>query len=412
MQHLDDGYLQSWLDRDRSGITGEEAAEVEAHIAGCEACAARLADLEGTNERARSLLATAGPSRDAAPDFEDVVWRARRKAPSRGGGRSWMAAGWAASLVLAVGLGWLTHDLMRPGGAASDRAPAAEVEGSVAAADLPAVEAEVEVAREGEQAPATAPPPDTAVPEPEVVIAPTTFADAPAPAEDRAPLLVQGRVSGPDGRPLASAQVTIPGAPIGTLTGDDGTFTLSLPAEVLAADQDRPVALTAQLLGYRSLTREIELGTATSMSVDFRLEEAALALDEALVTGAVQAPTAETLRAREAGEPPALAREVWSPVPRDLAGAEAGFELLTVPGLPVLEIETGEVAGVHMVRVRQALDSGATLTLIQWRPGVEEVEPTLPQGQPVAMVERGEVRVTGAAPISLDSLRVLLQGVR
>jgi hypothetical protein len=455
MQHLDDGYLQSWLDRHRSGITRAEAAEVEAHVADCEVCAARLAELEGTSERVRSLLAAAGPGGDTAPDFEDVVRRARRHAPSRGGGRGWMAAGWAASLLLATGLGWMSHNLLGPGGGDEVSTPAAEAEAEMAAATEQAAatgdqaDAATEQAREAPEHGAAAPeqghapeqvasateqgateqareatdraraatlPLDTADAGAGVHIPPPTLADA-APTAERArepgSLLVKGHVRGLDGRPLASALIAIPGAPIRTVTGEDGTFALSVPVDAVGAAPEHPVALTAQLLGFRSATREIDPRTADSVSVDFLLEETTVQLDEVVITGqAVRGPVVGEFRVRQSQEQVGEAREVWVPASRERAEEGAGFELLTVPDLAVLEIELGQVGGVPAVRVRQALDSGATLTLVQWPVHGPEVEPTMPGGQAVLTMERGEVRLTGAAPLEVDSLRLVLGGVR
>ena len=427
MKHLDDGRLQSWLDRDRSGITEQEAMEVEDHVAGCRACAARLAELEETSEQARSLLAVAAPGREPVPDFDDVVRRSRRGGPRGTGGRWWMAAGWAASLVAALGLGWLSNDLLGPGTDA--RAPAAaDGEGAVAAVELPPLLAERAgvpatedpdaLAREGEPAAtvlaraeeeplrAEATPPAAADPDPDITIAPTTFEAALAatpPAEQPEPLRVHGRVRGPDGRPLAAVQVHVPGAGVGTLTGDDGTFSLLLPGDAVATDSPGSRALTARLIGFRSSTLEIDPHARDSVTVDFRLEPTALALDELVVAAAPRPPAARAALAEVEG-----AREVWVPVTRDRAQSAAGFAPLAVPDLPVLEIEVGEVEGQVAVRVRQALDSGAALTLVQLRAEGPAVAPTLPAGQPVATVRRGDVRVTGSAPIPADSLRALL----
>jgi hypothetical protein len=428
MQHLDDGRLQAWLDRDRSGISEAEAMEIEDHVASCQACAARLAELEGTSDQARSLLAVAGPSGVQAPDYEDVVRRSRRGRPSSRGGRWWMAAGWAASLVAALGLGWLSHDLIRLGPDARAPTAGADAERILTAVELPPAGAErvegppaeesgAEVAvrvreRAGpgqeptaaEQEVVEAPHPAIEEPGPEVLVVPADLADAAAlaePAEQPRSLRVHGQVRGEDGRPLASAQISVPGARVGTLTGEDGKFSLFLPAEVQVADSLRPLALTAQLLGFRSETLEIDPGGADSVSVDFRLEETALALDALVVSGAP--PAARATLAAEVS-----VREVWVPATRARAESEAGFAVLAVPELPVLEIELGRLEGTVAVRVRQALESGATLTLVQQRADGAAGEPTLPEGQPVATVRRGDLRVTGAAPIAVDSLRALL----
>ena len=347
MQHLDDAQLQAWLDRDRSGISQAEAAEVENHVGECEACAARLAELEATSTRARSLLAVAAPAAEGPPDFAEVVRRSRRRAPSGGGGRWWMAAGWAASLVVATGLGWLSHDLLRPGPEADTPSAVAEAERSVAAAPQP-VEVEPDAAAAAREA--------AADPDPEITVAPTTFADAAAPGQFEAEpesLRVQGQVRAEDGSPLASAQVTIQGSALGTMTGADGTFSLPVPADALA----EPAAPAA-----------VEMA------------------DES--------------------------REVWTPVTRTHAESQAGFAVLIVPELAIAEIELGEVRGAVAVRVRQALDSGATLTLVQQRADGSAGEPTLPAGQPAETVERHGLRITGSAPMVVDSLKALLGRVR
>jgi len=444
MQHLDDGRLQAWLDRDRSGISEAEAVEIEDHVADCEVCAARLAELDEMSGRVRSLLAVAAPGGKPAPDFDDVVRRSRRGRPTGGGGRRWMAAGWAASFVAAIGLGWLSHDLVRLGPAA--RAPAiADGEGMLGTAELPplvlerreapasggeardvpategegtgapATEAEpaprVLARAEPEQAPAETPPPAATDADPDVRVAPTTFHDAPMAAAEiieaqPGPLRVHGQVRGADGRPLASVQVWVPDAAVGTLTGQDGTFSLFLPGGAVGADPQGRLALTAQLIGFRSSTLEVDPGARDSVSVDFRLEETALALDEIVVMAAPRTPAGRFALA-EAGR----AGEVWVPLTRAGAESVAGFVLLTVPGLPVLEVEVGQVEGQVAVRVRQELESGSTLTLVQQRADGPVAEPTLPEGQPVATVRKGDLRVTGSAPIPLDSLRALLEAV-
>ncbi|MEX2531780.1 MAG: hypothetical protein WD960_13515 [Gemmatimonadota bacterium] len=371
MQHLDDGYLQSWLDRDRSGITGAEAAEVEAHVAHCKVCAARLAEMEGTNQQVRSLLASVAPGAEAAPDFDEVVRRSRRRSGSGGDGRGWMAAGWAASIVLATGLGWLSHDVVRPGSDDRASAPAAETEAAVAAADLPAARAvqDLDDTREAEEA---------------GVGTRGTGAEA--------------RDTGTVGADVAAAEWAAGATAVG-----DGT-------EVAAADPER----------------EIDATGVDSVSVEALLGQAAISVEGLMDRGAAREPVtaalqARSLRAREGGEPAGEARDVinaagtgefWAPVARERAEAGAGFALLTVPGLAVLEIEFGAVGGVTAIRVRQALDSGAVLTLVQWKADGGELEPTLPDGQAVVTVELGEVRVRGAAPVAADSLRRVVAGVR
>lgn len=282
MRHLDDGALQAWLDRDRSGIDAGEAREIERHLARCDVCAARLAELEELTERSREVLASAGPVDADIPDFRFVVERSRRAGSGRRSARPWMAAGWAASLVAALGVGWLANDLVR-GEQGMEPAPAAEAESRVAMADAEGPGAEA--GRAG--GPAAAPSPE---PEPERG---ENAPPAPARAEEAAPVsepagsavVVRGRVTDERDEPVAAVMVSAEGAGVGELTREDGTFSLTLPAS-LVGQAAREVTLTARQVGFRVASREVAIGGADTVTADLRLAPAALALDEIVVTGA------------------------------------------------------------------------------------------------------------------------------
>jgi hypothetical protein len=431
MKHLDDGRLQSWLDRDRSGITEAEVIEIEDHVASCRICAARLAELEESSDRTRSLLAVAAPAGDGSPDFDDVVRRSRRGGLSGGRERWWIAAGWAASLVVAVGLGWMSNEILGPRFAAEGPGAAEQAESMVAAREVaqgeeergrapatgaadaeavavaPATEPEPEVAAQAPtppaQARAEAPPPATVDPDPGVVAAPAAdVAEAPSEsAGEPGPLRVAGRVTAEEGNPIMGAHVSIPGTELATVSGSDGTFSLLVPRDSLGADPARPLSLTARSLGFQSSTLALDPGTADTVSVDFRLEGRAVALDAVVVSPLRLAPRFAD-----------VAPELWVPTTREQAESMAAFALLTVPDLPILEIEMGRMEGTPAVRVRQALESGAVLTLVQRRADGPGAAPTLPEGQPVVTVRRGDVSVTGSAPIPVDSLRALLEALK
>ena len=114
MRHLDEGTLQAWLDRDRSGLDAEARAEIEGHLATCEECMARLDELEEVDRRATGILSSAEPADRPIPDFESVVERSRSR--SRKPRRSpWLTTAWAASLVGAIAAGWMTNELSRGG---------------------------------------------------------------------------------------------------------------------------------------------------------------------------------------------------------------------------------------------------------------------------------------------------------
>jgi hypothetical protein len=118
MRHVDEGTIHAWLD---GQITDPaEAAWIDEHLRWCAACGARLAEERSTYEQAHALLAVTTPTAEP-PAFQELVTRAERTslkdAPSRSlarftHDRRWLLqAGWAASLALAVGIGWAAREL-------------------------------------------------------------------------------------------------------------------------------------------------------------------------------------------------------------------------------------------------------------------------------------------------------------
>jgi TonB-linked SusC/RagA family outer membrane protein len=89
---------------------------------------------------------------------------------------------------------------------------------------------------------------------------------------------VTGRVIDDGGNPLPAAQVSIAALNIGVLGQQNGTFTI----------QNVPVGthqLTAQRLGYRSVTQEVTVTSGGTTSINFTLAQEALQLDALVVTG-------------------------------------------------------------------------------------------------------------------------------
>lgn len=132
MPHVDDGTLHALLDGALRSDDPEAAAAVEVHLSGCEDCRARLESAAEVRERAFGILAHAAPiAPAAAPDFEEVRGRARsggvrRHAPAVHRHARWTRGiAWAASLVLALGTGYLLRDLVDLPSADRVEAPAA-----------------------------------------------------------------------------------------------------------------------------------------------------------------------------------------------------------------------------------------------------------------------------------------------
>ncbi|HEX5108622.1 MAG TPA: zf-HC2 domain-containing protein [Vicinamibacterales bacterium] len=119
MRHVDDGTIHAWLDEQVTDPL--EAAWIEEHLDTCAACAARLEEERATLERAGALLGAIAPVADTSrPAFDALVAKARDAAAGSNGGadgarsrvRRWIVpASWAASVALALALGWAVRDL-------------------------------------------------------------------------------------------------------------------------------------------------------------------------------------------------------------------------------------------------------------------------------------------------------------
>ena len=99
MLHPDDGLIVEFLDGE---FAPGARAELEAHLAGCGACGERVASARSAREEADELVALLGEpeARAGAGELPPALRRApRRPIP-------WRTLGWAASLVLAAGLGY------------------------------------------------------------------------------------------------------------------------------------------------------------------------------------------------------------------------------------------------------------------------------------------------------------------
>lgn len=436
MQHLDDGALHAWLDRDRSGISEREATAIQAHLGVCQACAARLAEARSLAERSRAILARSAPS-VVPPAFAEIRARAAAGHGPMGATprRPWVPITWAASVVLAVGLGWFGREVIPNQPTASDPSGAAAVATRLAASAPSSSEVEalrpVPTAAEstgatGEGARAggasiPAPPsaqsgvaaPSRESAEETLSIARTTFDDRvppadgpeavaslpPPPAGSR-PVALRGQVTDPQGAPLSSAQISIAGLTAGAVSDSTGHFALSLPPSASAAGNS--LLVTARRLGYEEGNVEIGVVESDSLWADVRLEPTALTLQAIVATGLVDPIEDAT---RPSASPP------WIPVDPDEAARSFGAPVLLIPGLPVLELGIGRLDGARAVRVTQEHPDGR-LTYVQVR-AEESVDPgdaAAATGTVSVLVEG--VRLTGAGSLPTDTIRALLERVR
>lgn len=103
--HPDEGTIHAWLD---GALDAQESARLEAHVAGCAACASRVAEARGLIAGASRVVGLLDeqpeplikPASTPTAGTEHSVWRLLRVTPAR--------AAIAATLVVAVGIA-LTH---------------------------------------------------------------------------------------------------------------------------------------------------------------------------------------------------------------------------------------------------------------------------------------------------------------
>jgi hypothetical protein len=420
MQHIADGQLHALLDGALHTFDEKLARATESHLAECAACQARLEAERGVRDRAHGILSLAAPSgRDIRP-FDEVI---RRPAPApRRTGRTTRAVPlvWAASIVVALGLGWLARSSMRPAEpmaevqasampasdttapypAAAARAASTQAEPLSQAVPEPEPTAPLAAAPQAAPASPVTPPRTTKATEAPIA-ALTPLADARAATEDFAgraeaarpdSTLVRGRVTDESGRPLAGVQVQAPALAARAVTGLDGAYTLHLGGEQLSGSDS--VTLTAQMVGRETERHSLPIGRGQVRAQDFRLRAATVALEALVVAG------------RESR------RTSWTRTDRAAAEQSLGRPIQTIPGLPLLGIELGRSEGAPVVRVRHRVGRAGTLLLEQVaNPGELEGELSALSSEKEAelVVRRNGLRVTARAPMSLDSLRALLR---
>ena len=396
MQHLDEGTLQAWLDGTRSGLDPSRLATIDRHLAACDACASRADALARSSFRAHGLLSVGRDQYAPRVPYEDVARRAHdSRAPEHGRTRR-IPATWAASLVAALAVGWISNDLSRADGTAGVA--------TVEVAPVPPAATPPLTAITLNPLAGSAPP---SVPAGEAATAPATarnmlLADVATPTRASSPstdVIVRGLVEDEGGRPVPAAQVYVAELALGVLTRPDGRYDLRLPAEPESFE------LTVQRIGFRQQARAISGREGDYVEADFRLREEALALDEIVVTGESDGPVTST-RATPF---------VWRPLSSIAAEGYVGSDLWMLPGLDVrtLEVALGDNPNEkHVARVRQDLEDGTTLTLIQGRTDGRRTRWPIQSAGAVLSTWRGEMLISATAPVSADSLRTLLTLLR
>ena len=369
MRHLDDGQIAELID-----ATGAAGATDTRHLAECDVCRERMEEARQIAARARSILATAEPvvpAGTSVPPFDEILHRAgqARRAGKGGGSLRWLA--WAATLAVAGGLGWYARGELR----------LASPSGAPLAVSQPAAKTDAIQLGDEERA---------------------NLADAAPPANEPAgtgaavaPGLVGRVAENPTPRQEGGARDGF--APRDRAATADEAKAAAPPAAV-SAPAPLPVARNA---------------------VDsLREARERLALRRAPVTEAEQAPAAAVAGAQRAD---LLDRRIV--MTREEAERVVGGRLAALDDLPV---ETYyQLAGEPgVIRTEQTLPRGGKLELEQWRTNTPRsqvqlrarlfAQQAMADSVTVAAdsLQIDGLKVVGRAPISADSLRVLLRRLR
>ncbi|MFN2635936.1 MAG: TonB-dependent receptor domain-containing protein [Gemmatimonadaceae bacterium] len=149
-----------------------------------------------------------------------------------------------------------------------------------------------------------------------------------APLALRAQLTISGQVTDEAGRPIAGAQILIEGTTVGTLTGDNGTYRLTVASP-------RPgMSLLARSISFKPGRRVIS-ETTGAVTQDFRLAPDVLELSQVVVTasrGEAERSTLGTTIATVDGDE--VARAGTPQVDAALSGKVSGALVETTSGTP------------------------------------------------------------------------------
>ena len=351
MSHVDEGTLHAYLDGE---LPSSERVTLEAHVAQCATCRASLEEERALRARASTLLGSVRPPERAIPPLE-----ALRRAPRRLPWHVRTPFAWAASIALALGLGYY---LRTPGAGG---------------------------------------PTTTNAPQPVIV------------AEDRAASVDRQKASAPaatvsEGRrrapvPRPTEQVAHVNQP-----GDSGTANVSLRDEAQAAQAKARIANAPESVAARLGRETLRLDAVTVTAqgepaaaptpARAERERAAARAPSVFIDGSVVQP---------------LTAKTWPVIDRRVATLLLGDEApVGLPGLSVRDFRRAPGNDGTIV-VEQALDSSTVIQIFQ-RPASNAARPDSLGKPSSGFFARfvGRLRVEIAGPVSVDSLNRLLEQVK
>lgn len=361
MSHVDEGLLHALLDGALEGSA--ELPDIEGHLEHCAECRARLAEARTLRDRTAGLLDGVPAGDIVMPPFAEVVARRgpRTKRPTVFRMNRLAGLGWAATIALAVGIGWLARGSFQ----------------TPRSTDRPMV------------------------------------ASAPAeqPAEPEAARQLQTDVAASEERE------SVGGVSAATRGASESR------QEVQAAPTAPPAAEPAVVadLAEGAVTGEPVAAAKAGRGEPDRADEAADVVQIAAEAPAPSRLQAEAARRERTAANEMTARDLveggtWQESDAESAAAYLTTAVLSVPGVDIRRVETGVVFGEAAVRVTQQVGRDS-LVIVQYRtPDAEALSglaagiDAAGAGYPVAL-RRSGVTALLRGSVTTDSLRRLAERI-
>jgi len=376
MPHVDEGTLHAYLDGE---LPFAERKTLDVHLAECASCRTMLEEERALLDRASALLGAARPTERPAPPFEQLsVPRPPRRSPWRV--RTPVA--WAASIALALGIGYyLRQPSTGPVASAPEQHDVALVQ-QANERDKFAERFTQPAERADENKPAPGTPRSHAAaraPSPVPAPAPSTVAAVAVPIPQAPPLAVA--------RDIAEGVVkTAPVAKTDSVAASALIVDGGIVRQQSAASQSRNAApAPAPALEYMS-TDSLARGAA----------------------GVSQATSRQSVELRGRATTTS-----WPIISRGTARSLLGTDPVGLPGL-ARQIRRSPAADGTVV-VEQRIDSATTIQIFQRQSGTAALDSSAKaEIAPADRLARylGRLRVEISGPLSTDSLNKLLDQVQ
>ena len=351
MSHIDDGAIHAYLDGALDSYPAVEAEKIRAHLESCDECARRLDEERVIRGEAEAILAMSAPIVQMPP-LEDLrVLAARRKEASKARGLSRMNRwSWAASVVLALGTGWM----LRGGTSGMIFRPSVQEKAAQPSVLTPAVGEEDDAADAGTPS------------------RPAQESSSESSSELRSE-------PGPDSRQALEDEPVLDldePAPLGTQGGGGAPVApleeeaAEVPAQPVAA---APPAAQERVDPVDSISRMRQAEKRPSLVPTDEVARAQRSTVEGMAAPSPEAVQLESRVVEDSSGEPLFSSQLWAV--QKLSEVLGDTDALVVPGLSVVDVAWAEDAGIAgVMRVRQVMENGDTLEIMHLPAGSDPSE--------------------------------------